>query len=292
MTQCIRFLRSWWSKQTSCLERSMENYNWPIGNLKAHSPTKHNAIQLSWHHPLWEWATCWSNWQLRELKNRRQNPSRRRYPKGYGKHIRLYHTSQNHVMNHPATTLLPSPCSHNQSRTISSSVQNVKEKISLSASGRQVGHYKAATECPILSALHATMMTIPFQTGHSPWHWQTVVDIMLEKELGALKVPQLQVIQLLESDKNQALRIILARRISHLAEDDNQISDMQYGSWHGKMGISPLLNKVLTYNILCQTKEMGATLDFDALRCFDRIIQCLALLITRQFGVPKQQPTH
>ena len=115
---------------------------------------------------------------------------------------------------------------------------------------------------------------------------------MLEKELGALKVPQLQVIQLLESDKNQALRIILARRISHLAEDDNQISDMQYGSWHGKMGISPLLNKVLTYNILCQTKEMGATLDFDALRCFDRIIQCLALLITRQFGVPKQQPTH
>jgi len=77
-----------------------------------------------------------------------------------------------------------------------------------------------------------------------------VVDIMLEKELGTLKVHRLQVIQLLESDKNQALRIIFARQISHLAEDDNWISDMQYGSCFGKMCILPVLNKVLAYNIL------------------------------------------
>jgi len=101
----------------------MENYKWPTWNLKADSMTEHNAIQSSWHYPLQNQATCQSNWQLQELKKRWQNLDRRRYPKEYGKHTRLYHTSQSHSTNHPATTLLPSPCSHNQSRTISSSIQ-------------------------------------------------------------------------------------------------------------------------------------------------------------------------
>ena len=58
-----------------------------------------------------------------------------------------------------------------------------------------------------------------------------VVDIMLEKELGTPKGHHLQVIQCLESGINQVLGTIFARQSSHLAEDDNQISNMQYG--HG-----------------------------------------------------------
>lgn len=56
------------------------------------------------------------------------------------------------------------------------------ESTSSLPSGCHVGHYKAALSFPDLFTLHASMMSIPFQLGFTPGHWNKVVDIMLPKD--------------------------------------------------------------------------------------------------------------
>jgi len=58
----------------------------------------------------------------------------------------------------------------------------LSEKKSSSASGRHIGHYKAATQCEQITEVHCRMMTIPFQKGFGPEQWTQVTDVMLAKK--------------------------------------------------------------------------------------------------------------
>jgi len=115
-----------------------------------------------------------------------------------------------------------------------------------------------------LCTLHATIMSLPFQAGYSPQQWQLVTDLMLEKTPGSPKVHRLRVIQLYESNMNQGCCILINRQLGHIAEDHNNIKDMQYGSHLGKICLTPVLNKKLIHDLFWQTKKTGTTLDNDA----------------------------
>lgn len=77
---------------------------------------------------------------------------------------------------------------------------------------------------------------------------------------------------LLESDYNQLQRILVARRLTHHLEDFGMMPDMQHASCPSKMCISPVLNKVLPYDIVYQTKDNGTFIENDALGCYDRLV--------------------
>jgi hypothetical protein len=103
--------------------------------------------------------------------------------------------------------------------------KGVPEKTASSFSGRGVHHYKACAEgsdnglTDIQVEGHASMMTIPLDAGFCPERWTQAVDVMLEKVPGISRSDKLRIIQLLEADLNQVLRIAFTRNITRLTKD-------------------------------------------------------------------------
>jgi hypothetical protein len=113
------------------------------------------------------------------------------------------------------------------------------------------------------------------------------VDVMLEKIPGIARSNKLMIIQLLEADLNQVLRAVFARNVTKLAQNHKGvIRDNQYGRSH-RTCISPILNKLLTIQILIQKRTNGIFFDNDAKGCYNMIISGISLASVRRLGYPK-----
>jgi hypothetical protein len=166
----------------------------------------------------------------------------------------------------------------------------VPEKTASSFSGRGLHHYKSCEEgsdeglADIQVEVHASMMTVPLDTGFCPERWKQAVNFMLEKIPGILRSDNLRIIQLLEADLNQVLRIEFTRNITRLAKDhEGIISEHQYGRYH-KTCMTPVLNKLLTIQILIQKKVDRIVFDNDAKGYYDRVISEIALACLKRIG--------
>jgi hypothetical protein len=142
----------------------------------------------------------------------------------------------------------------------------VPEKTASSLSGRGVHHYKACAEgsvdglADIQSAIHAAMMTVPLATGFCPERWKKAIDVMLEKIPGGVRSNKFRIIQLLEADLNQVLRIAFARNITKLVKNNKGIIRYhQYGRAHATC-MTPVLNKLLTVQLYKQKRTEGIVL--------------------------------
>jgi hypothetical protein len=170
----------------------------------------------------------------------------------------------------------------------------VPEKTASSFYGRGVHHYKARAEgsedglADIQSAIHAAMMTVPLATGFCTERWKKAIDVMLEKIPGVVRSNKLRIIQLLEADLNQVLCIAFATNIAKLAKNNKGIiSDHQYGRAHATC-MTPVLNKLLTVQLLIQKRTEVIVFDNDAKGCYDRIINGVALASLRRLGYSKE----
>jgi hypothetical protein len=161
-------------------------------------------------------------------------------------------------------------------------------------SGQGVQHYTACDEgsdeglLDIPSEIHAAMMTVPLATGFCPEQWKKSIGVILEKIPGVVRSNKLRIIQLLEADLNQVLRIAFARNISKLARNNKGIiSDHQYGRAHATC-MNPVLNKLLTVQLLTQKRTEGIVFNNDAKGCYDRIISGVALASLRHLEYSKE----
>ena len=72
-----------------------------------------------------------------------------------------------------------------------------------------------------ISEYMAVMMSIPFQFGILNNRWTRCIDVMLEKKRNVRQIHRLQIIGLLETDFNTALKIYFARKMTTNSENTN-----------------------------------------------------------------------
>jgi hypothetical protein len=169
----------------------------------------------------------------------------------------------------------------------------VPEKTDSSFSSRGVHHYKTCAEgsedglADIQSAIHAAMMTVRLATGFCPERWKKAIDIMLEKIPGVVRSNKLRIIQLLEADLNQVLRIEFASNIAKLAKNNKGIiSDHHHDRAHATC-MTPVLIKLMTVQLLKQKRTEGIVFDNDDKGCYGRVIRGVALASLGRLGYLK-----
>jgi hypothetical protein len=136
------------------------------------------------------------------------------------------------------------------------------------------------------------MMSILLAQGFRPKQWRQAIDIMLEKIPGVPRINKLRIIQLLEADLNQVLRSAFARNISKLAQETlGIISEHQYGGSH-QTCLTPVLNKLLTVQLLIQKNTNGIVFDNHAKGCYDRLVSGIALAALQRIGYWAQLEHH
>lgn len=73
-----------------------------------------------------------------------------------------------------------------------------------------------------------------------------------------------------------------ASRLMHRGEDNKQFGVQQYGSRARKCALDPSMMKRLTYDLTRLQRSNLATFDNDAKRCYDRIVNPIAMFLASQ----------
>jgi len=179
-----------------------------------------------------------------------------------------------------------------------------KESTTTSPSGLHLGHWKSlvarhqfsdtdTSECEELDSMQQAIRAVclslvnyALRWGYSYERWKTIVNIMIFKEPGNIKIHRLRVIHIYEADYNLILGVKW-RTMIHQAEDANALHPGQYGGRPYRNALDPVFMEELTREISRASLKPIVTLQNDAASCYDRIIPSLASLVSRKFGVTK-----
>lgn len=133
------------------------------------------------------------------------------------------------------------------------------------------------------------MANFCFHWGVTLQWWEKVTQPLIPKDPGPPCITHLWHIFLLKADLNVCLsELVFGHRLMTNAECYNLLHPSQHGAQRGKMSISTVLLKQLSYNIIQQTQTDACMFDNNARACYDRMIPSIAMITKCQHaGLPK-----
>jgi hypothetical protein len=108
---------------------------------------------------------------------------------------------------------------------------------------------------------------------------------MLQKLFGCSLITKLHAILLMEADSNCTTKTVFGIQMLEQARSNNLVPKEVF-SKHNKMADDGTLTKVLTYDIIHQTRHSAGIASVDADNCYDRIAHTITSLVFQAFGVP------
>ena len=117
--------------------------------------------------------------------------------------------------------------------------------------------------------------------------WKTIVTQMIEKDKGSPKLHRLRVIHLYGCDLNLLFGIYF-RKLQQHNEDNFKLNEGCYGGRPNRRAIDPVIVDVTQTEIAMILRRALIRFQNDATACFDRILNHLAQLNNRSFGLPAE----
>ena len=185
-----------------------------------------------------------------------------------------------------------------------------KESTTTSPSGLHLGHDKLLIACHSYSdidsdkeednaqkdewnymqgcllTLHVQMLNYALARGYSYERWHTVINTILFKDPDSVKIHRTRVIHIYKADYNLTLGIKW-RHALYQAEALNELNPGQYGSRPRRNAIDPVFIEEMQLEITRASRKTMVQTNYDATSCYDRIIICLAILVSLKYGIAK-----
>jgi hypothetical protein len=125
------------------------------------------------------------------------------------------------------------------------------------------------------------------RNGHILKRWKTIVNVMIFKDPGVVKIHRLHVIHIYAADFNFLLAVKW-RKLLHAADAPGLLNEGQFGGRPGCEAQFLTLLEELKYNISYLSRRSLFNFDNNALSCYDWIILALASLVNQKYGQHRQ----
>ena len=179
-----------------------------------------------------------------------------------------------------------------------------REGTTTSPSGRHLGHYKSLFTVinhslesdereelkeiqEKIAGCYVAILNYAIRHNYSYKRWKQILNFMIYKEQGNVKIHLLRVIYIYEADYNFLIGVVWREAIQH-AQKLGKINQGQYGGCPGRDCTSVTYLEELRRDISILTRSAYTNFDNDAASCYDRILMAIASLSGRKYGVHKQ----
>lgn len=167
-------------------------------------------------------------------------------------------------------------------------ISHTRERTSSSPSGRHYGHYCALLRSPQTLGYIAALANFCFHWGVTMRRWEKVIQPQLPKDNGTPRIKRIWQITLIKANLTMCLSELFGRWLMDNAEEHNLLHPYQFGSCKGRMSISAVLLKRLSYDQIRQSRMDAIMFDNDAKACYDWMIPSQSAMISQRAGMPRK----
>jgi len=143
-------------------------------------------------------------------------------------------------------------------------------------------------DCPRIAEFHALITEMAFTHGYSLSHWQSSLQVLLEKKPGSIQIADLHALGLLEANFNASMKILVGHHMVQQALQADLIPPECYGSIPGCHAIQMSFSRCLLADISCQCHHPLAIACEDFACCYNQIAHCPVSLACQCLGVTQE----
>ena len=133
--------------------------------------------------------------------------------------------------------------------------------------------------------MEAAFCSIPLCSGYMFTQWNQGIDVVISNKKFSTHVSDVCTIVLYKVDFNFTTKHIACKCMKATESIPGGITAEQYGSRKGHKAIDHVLNKILTLDILQQSKQAGVLIPNNLKSCYDRISHTIASLALQKYGI-------